>query len=941
MKWNELNEASGYDVVDGNGVLKKYHDVIKSYVAARGGKPIFRGMKNTGTFVLGDGDSVNKKSANTFNYYTLITDNDPTWESFPDRSKSFICTTNSIMARSYGTLYVAIPLESQNIGVCPHQDWWESFGDPNPSNVNEAIRLLSTHAKIMLSETNIKTFIEQLNEVSNVVSNDVSIKIPYNLEEIGYERGSSLYDAYVAYLNPINNGFVHTHNIETISDRREVWMSGLVLFIDATVYFQTIVPMIEKELSENVNEGVNDKHIFKAIFTAGGPGSGKTTISKKLLSHKGFKEVNVDRFIEFLASKNDLDLKNMDSWDRNVKSKAHSLNKSQLDLYIDGRLPLIIDGTGRNYDKIITLSNDLKKLGYETGLLFVNTDMETAIERNSKRSCTVANDVVETIWRQTQANLGRFQNYFGNNLFIVDSSNTKLDLNGVAKRIDSFINSASKSPAATKWMNSQKNLTELFDTPVKKFAKNTGDNKYHYYNFNVGKKKYFIEFTKSNTGMGNSNDWSMAYGYENTKDIYVPANDSKDGIKVLGTVVNYVSKFLNDVSPDTLKFSGNNEYGLKTIYVAMAKNLKKRLHSLGYVMSSFDLSDDITSFIIHKDAAKIPDFYGAIPDKKSNPINELFDTDVETTVTKRGYNFTVDDVTYNIRMIAGDEILFSLAGDDSNSYLDKKNIWNNSVKVFSAVYNVIKSKFTPPYKFAANLDESSRVKLYDVLSKRLATNLDLNLKVVDKYGERFYYFTNNLNELFDTSADIDLAPGKRNDPGGGIIHHDEGKFTFNGIDYFLRFTPSPRYVEVDYGFVNPEDDKQGASFKPSNTLLKDAPKVLGIVKNRIKKYIIENKPNMLFFAGDKSNGLAKLYSAMGKKLAAEFKDLGYELHENNLPRSVFFRLKKVPITETSSAGATGAGNVATSNGNVGGLGVGFDPDGDWGIYEFAKKKRKR
>lgn len=652
MKWNELNEASGYDVVDGNGVLKKYHDVIKSYVEARGDNPIYRGMKDTGTYVLGTGNEISRRSANTENYYTLIVDTDPAWSNYPKRSKSFICSTSLNRSLGYGSLYVVIPLEHQSIGVCSEIDFWESFGDPSPADINSALYDLSRETGIPLSSSNSSALKDDLDKISKSLVTHQNIKIPYDIDYIGFRRGDNLWKAYADFMEPSKNGFTITNDVASIPDNREVWMSGNVLFIKSDTYLKEIVPMFSN--TSEVTEGVNDKHIFKAIFTAGGPGSGKTTISKKLLAHKGFKEVNVDRFIEFLASKNDLDLKNMDSWDRNVKSKAHSLNKSQLDLYLDGRLPLVIDGTGRNYDKIITLSNDLKKLGYDIGLLFVNTDMETAIERNSKRSRTVAPDVVETIWKQTQANLGRFQNYFGNNLFIVDSSNTKLDLNGVAKRIDSFVNSPSKSPAATKWINSQKNLTELFDT----------------------------------------------------------------------------------------------------------------------------------------------------------------------------------------------------------------------------------------------------------------------------------------------SVDIDLKQGKRKDPGGGTIQHDEGNFTFNGIDYFLRFTPTPRYVEVDYGFVNPDDDKQGSSFKPSNTLLKDAPKVLGIVKNRIKKYIVDNKPDMLFFAGDKSNGLAKLYSAMGKKLAAEFKDLGYELQENNLPRSVFFRLKKVPITETSSAGSTGAGNVATTNGNVGGLGVGFDPDGDWGIYEFAKKRKK-
>ena len=44
------------------------------------------------------------------------------------------------------------------------------------------------------------------------------------------------------------------------------------------------------------------------------------------------------------------------------------------------------------------------------------------------------------------------------------------------------------------------------------------------------------------------------------------------------------------------------------------------------------------------------------------------------------------------------------------------------------------------------------------------------------------------------------------------------------------------------------------------------------------------------------------------------------------------------IKESATAGATGAASVATA---IGGLGAGFDPDGDWGIYEPAKPKAKK
>lgn len=47
------------------------------------------------------------------------------------------------------------------------------------------------------------------------------------------------------------------------------------------------------------------------------------------------------------------------------------------------------------------------------------------------------------------------------------------------------------------------------------------------------------------------------------------------------------------------------------------------------------------------------------------------------------------------------------------------------------------------------------------------------------------------------------------------------------------------------------------------------------------------------------------------------------------------------IFESTTAGATAAGNVATvaGSGGVGGIGAGFDPDGDWGVYNSAKPKK--
>jgi hypothetical protein len=44
------------------------------------------------------------------------------------------------------------------------------------------------------------------------------------------------------------------------------------------------------------------------------------------------------------------------------------------------------------------------------------------------------------------------------------------------------------------------------------------------------------------------------------------------------------------------------------------------------------------------------------------------------------------------------------------------------------------------------------------------------------------------------------------------------------------------------------------------------------------------------------------------------------------------------IIESATCGATGAASIATVPGAVGGIGVGFNPNGDKGIYQGKKKK---
>lgn len=218
---------------------------------------------------------------------------------------------------------------------------------------------------------------------------------------------------------------------------------------------------------ESVEEGVDDPAIFKAVFLAGGPGSGKSfTVGKTGLSALGFKIVNSDKPFEISLKNANLEPSAeviFSPRGQEIRKKAKELTSKQMDLYLDGRLGLVIDGTGKDFAKISEQVIALKKLGYDVSMIFVNTNLETAIARDAKRSRTLGADQVKKMWQSVQDNIGKFQSIFGNNLVIVDNSegsNIEKATLSAYKRISKFAKEEPKNPIAKKWINKAKGLEE-------------------------------------------------------------------------------------------------------------------------------------------------------------------------------------------------------------------------------------------------------------------------------------------------------------------------------------------------------------------------------------------------------------------------------------------------------------------------------------------------
>ena len=217
-----------------------------------------------------------------------------------------------------------------------------------------------------------------------------------------------------------------------------------------------------------IEEGVNDPHIFKAVFLAGGPGSGKSFVARNLLVNTGLRTINSDDIYEFLAKKDDIDLKDPDQVysdkGQDVRNRAKELTGKRQDMYLKGKLGLIIDGTGKDVEKISKTKAGLEGLGYDTMLIFVNTSEEVALDRNSQLDRRLPDNEVTTMWKKVQDNIMKFQQVFGSKDFhIVDNSggledpNRKENFNNVYKAIQKFVNTAPTKPLAKSWMKSNMN----------------------------------------------------------------------------------------------------------------------------------------------------------------------------------------------------------------------------------------------------------------------------------------------------------------------------------------------------------------------------------------------------------------------------------------------------------------------------------------------------
>lgn len=197
----------------------------------------------------------------------------------------------------------------------------------------------------------------------------------------------------------------------------------------------------DKFINENtiINESLEDRGIFKAVVMAGTPGSGKSYLINQIKSGSiEPRVVNVDRFTEFL---NIQDI-------ASVYDRSKQLTKNQLVQYFNGVLPLFIDTTGVNTERLKIRLNILDKIGYDYAMVFVNTSLETALERASQRERKVDPDIIKVYYDRLQKYKNDVKGLFS---FSMEINNDKDELTNdvilkAFKRVSYFYDAPVENP---------------------------------------------------------------------------------------------------------------------------------------------------------------------------------------------------------------------------------------------------------------------------------------------------------------------------------------------------------------------------------------------------------------------------------------------------------------------------------------------------------------
>lgn len=216
----------------------------------------------------------------------------------------------------------------------------------------------------------------------------------------------------------------------------------------------------------HLQEGVHDPYNFKAVFMAGAPGSGKSTVLRELFGGTGMKLIDADEVRRAY----------MDLGKGGDYGEYGKIVRKQRANYAARRLGILMDTTAWWLPSIQDTKHQLEELGYDVGMVHVYTPLQTSLDRVKQREMKTGRHVPEEeIVKRFQAlkhNLRDYAEMFGDAFWFVDNSKHTPNIDLVKKHLTHWLKKPPSSDGAQTWVGNQSGslVQEDSDVPTKKVS---------------------------------------------------------------------------------------------------------------------------------------------------------------------------------------------------------------------------------------------------------------------------------------------------------------------------------------------------------------------------------------------------------------------------------------------------------------------------------------
>jgi predicted ABC-type ATPase len=194
----------------------------------------------------------------------------------------------------------------------------------------------------------------------------------------------------------------------------------------------------------DLQEGVFDPYTFKAVFMAGPPGAGKSTVRDALFAGKGLKIVDPDYIHSLLQ--------------RSLREDELSFNPQRntairlRNQFISQGLGFILDGTNPDPTEVLFVQKQLQDRGYDVSMVLVNAPLDVCLDRIHDREQRTGRIVDEAyargVHKRIQGNRDQYRAMFGNQFFEIVNDKPQLEMGVSRRKILNWLSTPVDAPAA-------------------------------------------------------------------------------------------------------------------------------------------------------------------------------------------------------------------------------------------------------------------------------------------------------------------------------------------------------------------------------------------------------------------------------------------------------------------------------------------------------------